>query len=101
MAEIIIPELSQLITEVRAIRTQMDRIEALLNEKEGKEYLALTHVAKELKFSDATIKTWCVQGRRHPVSRKLIVLKTYKSEGGRYRVLRKDLEAFKEIFTTK
>lgn len=101
MAEIIIPELSGLINELRAIRNQMDRIEALLIEKEGKPYLTIQEIAQELNYSEGTIKLWCTQGRRHPLTRKIIVLKAHKSTGGHYRIRRKDLEVFKEIFTTK
>lgn len=100
MAEIIIPELSELLTEMRAIRTQMDRIEAKLNEKEGKPYLRVTEIAKELRYSDVTIKNWILHGRRHPMNRKKIKLPAFLSEGGHYRVQRKDLEAFKNMFTT-
>ena len=100
MAEILIPELETLIKKVDDLTKQLGRIEAMLSEKHNKPYLTVPEVASELKFSGATIKTWINQGRRHPQTRKLVKLPCIKSEGGHYRVKRKDLEVFKEVFTT-
>ncbi len=100
MAEILIPELSSLLSEVTEMRKQLNRMERLFFERRDKPFLTTTDISEELQLSDYTIKAWINKGRKHPQTRRIIKLPAIKTEGGHYRIKRKDLDAFNEVFTT-
>ncbi|OZI07990.1 hypothetical protein BWI93_11585 [Siphonobacter sp. BAB-5385] len=99
--EVHIPELTKLLTQVDLLSNQLSRMERLFFEKQDKPFLTVTDVATELRLSDYTIKAWINKGRKHPQTRKVIKLNAVKTDGGHYRIKRKDLETFNELFTSK
>ncbi|MDQ1087187.1 hypothetical protein [Siphonobacter sp. SORGH_AS_1065] len=92
--------LQQMFNLMQEVNHRMINLEQMIMEKDGKHHLSAQDVAKEMSCALNTVKAWINTGRKHPLTRKPVYLKAFRLEGGHYRIARRDLEEFKNIFTT-